>query len=126
MPTKISAQQVVAPRSPITRGHSRISNTAPALASAVVNSVCMNLTARQHEVLVVLMQGKSNKGICRVLNLAEATVKNHISAILKSLNVTSRTEAVIKVTDAAIRSRPYTYTISGYSTFTQHELLATE
>ena len=126
MLTNISAKQVVASHSPITREHSRISNTAPALARALVNSVCMNLTARQNEVMAVLMQGKSNKGICRVLNLAEPTVKNHITAILKSLNVTSRTEAVIKVTDAAIRSRPYTYTISGYSTFTQHELLATE
>ena len=119
MLTTISAQQVVAPRSPITREHPRTSNTAPALASAVVNSVCMNLTARQHEVLAVLMQGKSNKAICRVLNLAEPTVKNHITAILKSLNVTNRTEAVIKVTKAAIRSRSYTYTIAGYSTFSQ-------
>ena len=120
MLTNISATQVVAPRAPITREHSRISNTAPALASAVVNSVCMNLTARQHEVLAVLMQGKSNKGICRVLNLAEPTVKNHITAILKSLNVTNRTEAVIKVAKAAaIRSRSYTYTIAGYSTFSQ-------
>lgn len=33
---------------------------------------------------------------CRVLNLAEPTVKNHITAILKALNVTNRTEAVIR------------------------------
>ena len=41
------------------------------------------------------MQGKSNKGICRALNLAEPTVKNHVTAILKALKVTNRTEAVI-------------------------------
>ncbi len=43
------------------------------------------------------MRGQSNKAICRVLGLAEPTVKNHVSAILKALNVTSRTEAVIRV-----------------------------
>ena len=119
MLTTISAQQVVAPRSPITREHPRTSNTAPALASAVVDSVCMNLTARQHEVLAVLMQGKSNKAICRVLNLAEPTVKNHITAILKALNVTNRTEAVIKATKASLPSLSYTYTIAGYSMFSR-------
>ncbi len=43
------------------------------------------------------MQGKSNKAICRVLDLAEPTVKNHVTAILKALKVTNRTEAVIAV-----------------------------
>ena len=42
-----------------------------------------------------MMQGKSNKAICRVLSLAEATVKVHVSAILKALKTTNRTEAVI-------------------------------
>jgi DNA-binding NarL/FixJ family response regulator len=44
-----------------------------------------------------MMQGKSNKAICRVLDLAEPTVKNHVTAILKALEVTNRTEAVIAV-----------------------------
>jgi Bacterial regulatory proteins, luxR family len=43
------------------------------------------------------MRGKSNKAICRVLNLAEPTVKNHVRAILKALRATNRTEAVIAV-----------------------------
>jgi DNA-binding NarL/FixJ family response regulator len=42
-----------------------------------------------------MMQGKSNKAICRVLDLAEPTVKNHVTAIFKALKVTNRTEAVI-------------------------------
>ncbi len=42
-----------------------------------------------------MMQGKSNKAICRALELAEPTVKIHVSAILKALKVTNRTEAVI-------------------------------
>jgi DNA-binding NarL/FixJ family response regulator len=43
------------------------------------------------------LQGKSNKAICRVLNLAEPTVKNHVTAILKALKVSNRTQAVVAV-----------------------------
>jgi len=57
----------------------------------------LGLTERQLDVLALMMQGKSNKAICRVLDLAEPTVKNHVTAILKALNVTNRTEAVIAV-----------------------------
>lgn len=55
----------------------------------------LGLTDRQIEVLALMMEGKSNKLICRALNLAEPTVKNHVSAILKTLSVTNRTEAVV-------------------------------
>jgi len=65
------------------------------------------LTPRQREVLDVMMQGKSNKGICRILNLAEPTVKNHVTAILKALGVTNRTEAVIKATKASVVPTTY-------------------
>jgi DNA-binding NarL/FixJ family response regulator len=57
----------------------------------------LGLTERQVEVLALMMQGKSNKLICRALDLAEPTVKNHVSAILKSLGVSNRTEAVLAV-----------------------------
>jgi DNA-binding NarL/FixJ family response regulator len=55
----------------------------------------LGLTGRQLDVLALMMQGKSNKAICRTLDLAEPTVKNHVTAILKALKVTNRTEAVI-------------------------------
>src|SRR5260221_1947611 len=55
------------------------------------------LTQRQLEVLAHMMQGKSNKMICRSLGVTEATVKTHVTAILKALNVSSRIEAVIAV-----------------------------
>jgi DNA-binding NarL/FixJ family response regulator len=55
----------------------------------------LGLTERQMDVLALMMQGKSNKAICRVLQLAEPTVKNHVTAILKALKATNRTEAVI-------------------------------
>ena len=39
----------------------------------------LGLTARQREVLALMMQGKSNKAICRSLDVAEPTVKNHVT-----------------------------------------------
>ena len=59
----------------------------------------LGLTDRQLDVLALMMQGKNNKSICRTLNLAEATVKNHVTAIFKALKVTNRTEAVIAVNE---------------------------
>lgn len=55
----------------------------------------LGLTGRQRDVLALMMQGKSNKAICRALHLAEPTVKNHVTAILKAFKVSNRTEAVI-------------------------------
>src|SRR5262245_23914025 len=55
----------------------------------------LGLTDRQIDVLALMMQGKSNKAIGRMLDLAEPTVRNHVTAVLKALNVTNRTEAVI-------------------------------
>lgn len=55
------------------------------------------LTERQIEVLALMMQGKSNKAICGVLELAEPTVKSHVAAILKALKVKNRTEAAMAV-----------------------------
>jgi DNA-binding CsgD family transcriptional regulator len=57
----------------------------------------LGLTARQTDVLKLMVQGKPNKLICRDLTLSEGTVKVHVSAILKALKVMSRTEAVIAV-----------------------------
>jgi DNA-binding NarL/FixJ family response regulator len=57
----------------------------------------LGLTERQLDILALVMQGKSNKAICRILDLAEPTVKNHVTAMLKVLKVSNRTEAVIAV-----------------------------
>lgn len=54
-----------------------------------------NLTRRQREVLEQLVDGKSNAAIARERGLAEGTVRIHVSAILKSLNVSNRTQAAI-------------------------------
>jgi len=62
-----------------------------------VSPADLGLTARQVDVLALMMRGKSNKAICRILNLAEPTVKNHVTAILKALKASNRTEAVVLV-----------------------------
>jgi DNA-binding NarL/FixJ family response regulator len=69
--------------------------TGPSPGLPVSSPSRLGLTERQVEVLALMMQGKSNKAICRMLDLAEPTAKNHVTAILKALNVTNRTEAVI-------------------------------
>jgi len=62
-----------------------------------VSPADLGLTERQMDVLTLIMQGKSNKAICRVLDLSEPTVKNHVSAILRALKVSNRTEIVVAV-----------------------------
>ena len=56
----------------------------------------LGLTQRQMDVLALMVQGKPNKIICRELCLAEGTVKCHVSAILRALEVGSRTQAALK------------------------------
>jgi len=67
----------------------------PAGAGKRTSAADLGLTARQMEVLALMMEGRSNKAICRALDLAEPTVKNHVTAILKALKAGNRTEAVI-------------------------------
>lgn len=67
----------------------------------------LGLTNRQAQVLALLVQGKSNKAIGRDLDLAEQTVKAHISAVMRALNVTSRTQAVIAVGQLGLNLGPY-------------------
>ncbi|HDR8860986.1 TPA: response regulator transcription factor [Burkholderia territorii] len=53
------------------------------------------LTPRQRDVLRLLAEGKSNKQICRVLNVAEGTIKNHLYALFRQIGVSNRTEAAL-------------------------------
>lgn len=62
-------------------------------ASVVAQRSC--LTDRQMQVLALLAQGKSNKEICRELDLAAGTVKMHISSVFSALQVTNRTQALV-------------------------------
>jgi DNA-binding NarL/FixJ family response regulator len=63
----------------------------------------LGLTNRQLDVLRLLVKGLSNKRISRQIDLAEATVKIHIRGILRTLGVTNRTEALVKLTEMGYR-----------------------
>lgn len=89
--TAISA--ALAGRRVVTRD---IAPSISAIAARIAPGV-YGLTGRQADVLRLLVQGKPNKLICRDLALSEGTVKVHVSAILKALNVHSRTQAVVEV-----------------------------
>jgi DNA-binding NarL/FixJ family response regulator len=52
-----------------------------------------DFTPRQREVLKMLVEGKSNKAMARVLNLSEGTIKFHISALFRVLGAANRVEA---------------------------------
>ena len=61
----------------------------------------VGLTPRQSEVLSLLLQGLPNKLIARPLNLSVETVKDHVAAVLRALGVSSRTQAVLAVSQMA-------------------------
>lgn len=65
--------------------------------SKSVSLESIGLTPRQTEVLALLLQGLPNKLIARQLNVSVETVKDHVAAVLRALNVSSRTQAVLAV-----------------------------
>jgi DNA-binding CsgD family transcriptional regulator len=58
-------------------------------------SLAPTLTAREMEVLALLMSGKTNLEISRELFVAESTVKAHMGSIFVKLGVSTRTEAAV-------------------------------
>jgi DNA-binding NarL/FixJ family response regulator len=67
----------------------------PVVRALASRSPDSDLSAREQEVLHLLVGGKSNKDIAAVLGITEATVKCHVSMILTRLNVSDRTQAVV-------------------------------
>ncbi len=62
------------------------------------------LTARQREVLDLLLQGLSNKAIARKLELSHFTVRNYVSQIMHLLGVATRKEAVAHFAGCGVKS----------------------
>lgn len=69
---------------------------------ATSTAASIGLSSRQAMVLERLLQGQSNKEICRELDLSASTVKNHVSAVFRALNVSSRTQALVAATKLGI------------------------
>lgn len=64
------------------------------------------LSDRESEILDLVAQGLRNKEIASKLCIAEKTVKNHVSNILKALQVNSRTEAAMKAVRSKLVDKP--------------------
>jgi DNA-binding NarL/FixJ family response regulator len=62
---------------------------------AEAGHAALQLTPRQEEVLYLLLDGRSNKYISDILQLAEETTKNHVSGILRAFGVQTRVQAVL-------------------------------
>lgn len=60
------------------------------------------LTPREMDVAKLVAQGKSNKDICKILFLTEGTVKNYVTRILEKLELNSRTELAVFISQAGI------------------------
>ncbi|QPQ55083.1 response regulator transcription factor [Allosphingosinicella flava] len=61
-----------------------------------------SLTGREREVLRLMMGGYSNREIAEALDLAEGTIKNHVSNILIKLDARDRTRAVLKAIEGNV------------------------
>ncbi len=63
---------------------------------AGTNAVDDNLTPREHEVLILLAEGLSNKQIAAKLTISEHTAKFHVNSILQKMDAQKRVEAVVR------------------------------
>ncbi len=55
------------------------------------------LTSREREVFELLVQDKTTKEIAQQLFISEKTVRNHVSNVMKKLNVKGRSQAVVEL-----------------------------
>jgi len=71
-------------------------------ATAATAAAFADLTPREREILCHLAEGQSNKAIARVLGISDGTVKLHVKAILRKLDVHSRVEAAVIAVEKAL------------------------
>jgi DNA-binding NarL/FixJ family response regulator len=61
-----------------------------------------HLTRREHEILALLSEGRSNRSIAQNLYVSEETVKGHLNAIFRKLGVTNRTQAAMMAVELGV------------------------
>ena len=66
-----------------------------AILSRAKNTIAPQLSPREQSILQCLIEGNSNKCIARKIQIAEATVKVHVKAILRKIRVQNRTQAAV-------------------------------
>jgi NarL family two-component system response regulator LiaR len=97
---KISADDLA---NAIRAAHKGIATFAPEVTDILVrsignsHSVFEDLTAREQDVLALIVKGMRNQEIADTLVISMSTTKSHVSNILAKLNVASRTEAIVLV-----------------------------
>lgn len=84
---------------PVTELDRRRADATPAPGEAV------DLTRREREVLAALIRGLSNREIAAELQLAESTVKLHLSTLMAKLGVTSRVQALVRAHQLGLRAQ---------------------
>ncbi|MDH5301757.1 MAG: response regulator transcription factor [Gammaproteobacteria bacterium] len=76
------------------------------LGETTFSSQCQNiiskLTARQREILSLIVEGKANKQIAATLGITEGTTRIHVTTIFKALGVRSRSEAIYKALELGL------------------------
>lgn len=73
------------------------------------------LTAREHEVLALIADGRSNGEIARLLGISGKTVRNHVSNVFTKLQVVDRAQAIIRARTAGLGVNPSTDASPGSS-----------
>jgi two-component system nitrate/nitrite response regulator NarL len=79
--------------------------SSPAILNGTENRLPLQLSTREKSILRCLIEGESNKCIARKINIAEATVKVHVKAILRKIRVQNRTQAAIWGMNNALLTR---------------------
>ncbi|MFG6465824.1 response regulator [Roseateles sp. BYS87W] len=95
VPKKADSRQLLAALSATLEGGVPLPPALLAQAPSPAVDTTHELTPRQRDVLRLLIQGQSNKLICRHLGLSESSVKTHLEAVYRRLGVSSRTQAVM-------------------------------
>ena len=75
-------------------------------AAAAMAARAVNLTPQQLRVLLGMAEGKLNKQIAYEMSIAEQTVKDHVTVILRKLGASNRTQAILLASQLALKPPP--------------------
>ncbi len=86
----MSGQQIFPPAS-----HAATLGARPAQEAPICANAAGGLSAREEQILQLLLNGCSNKAMARDLNISHETVKVHMKALLRKVNARNRTQAAL-------------------------------